>query len=245
LTLLHAFSQDARVWDAQRVALSPHFRLVMPDLRGHGRSDAPSGGYGPVEYMEDLLAVLDDLGVRSTHLWGTHTGSSVALLLAVEHPERVASLTLDGAVIPGVAMPSVVESHDRARRIARERGVAQANTEWFENTRFFDGMRKDPERRRLARHREIVTGFSGQPWLADAPSAPVPDILPKLPAIRQPAILVNGADDLPDFLATAAQLERTLPHARRYVIPGAGAFPAWEEPDAVNPLVLHFLEDID
>jgi pimeloyl-ACP methyl ester carboxylesterase len=245
LTLLHAFSQDSRVWDAQRAALAPHFRLILPDLRGHGRSDAPASGYGPVEYMDDLLAVLDHVGARSTHVWGTHTGASVALLLAVEHPERVASLTLEGAVIPGVSMSSVEEGHGRARQIARDAGVEQANADWFDNARFFDGMHQHPERRRLAAQREIVLGFSGQPWLADTPPQPVPDVLRRLATLRQPAILINGGDDLPDFLATAEMLERTLPNARRYVIPGAGAFPAWEEPEAVTPLVQHFLEDID
>ena len=65
----------------------------------------------------------------------------------------------------------------------------------------------------------------------------MPDLTPQLGTLRQPTLLINGAEDLPDFLETAALLERAMPNVRRYLIPGAGAFPAWEAPQAVKPVV--------
>jgi pimeloyl-ACP methyl ester carboxylesterase len=245
LLLLHGFSQDQQLWDAQVAALAGSFRLLRVDLRGHGASEAPGAGYGAVEYAADVLGVLDALGIARAHLWGTHTGAGVGLLLAVEHPERVAALILDGAVIPGIAVPVVEEWQARECEIARARGVTAARADWFEQAPFFDGIHADPLRRRAAAQRAMVERFSGAPWLAAEPPLAPPDVAGRLGTIRGPSLIVNGSEDLPDFLAVAARLERELPSATRYLIPGAGAFPAWEEPEAVTPLVSGFLMDVE
>jgi 3-oxoadipate enol-lactonase len=245
LTLLHGFSQDLHVWDAQVERLAGRFRLLRIDLRGHGGSSAPANGYGPVEHAADLLAVLDALSIAATHLWGTHTGAAIGLLLAIEHPDRVGSLVLEGPVIPGVATPAVDEWQSRASSVARRDSVAAARSLWFDQAPFFAAIRHDPERRRAAAHRGIIDRFSGAPWLATEPALPVPDVRNRLSSIRHRTLIVNGAADLPEFLATAELLERELSSSRRYLVPAAGAFPAWEAPDAVTPLVAQFLDDDD
>lgn len=245
LTLLHGLSGHHGYWSAQLAPLAARFRLLRLDLRGHNLSSAPAEGYGHAEHAADVLALLDQLGVRATHLWGTHTGAAVGLLLAAEAPERVASLTLEGAVIPGRAMPSVERHNARARELATPAGVQAALDWWADEADWFAGMRREPEARRWLQQRDLVMAFSGAPWLTTQPPQPVADLTPRLATLRQPTLLINGADDLPDFLETAALLERSLPHARRYLIPHAGAFPAWEAPHAVTPVVMGFLDEVD
>lgn len=244
LTLVHGLSQNHMVWSAQLAAAAERYRLVRVDLRGHGFSSAPAGGYGQMEYLDDVLALLDHLGIACTYWWGTHTGAAVGLLVAALRPERVAALVLDGAVIPGVAVPSVEEHMAWARGLARAEGVERALEEWFERGAWFAGMRAEPARRRLLAHKDLVLSFSGAPWLSDVSPLPVPPIAERLRAIDQPALIVNGTEDLPDFLEVAARLERALPVATRYLVPGAGAFPFWEEPDAVTPAVLNWLDEM-
>jgi 3-oxoadipate enol-lactonase len=245
LTLVHGFSQDRCLWSAQRSVLAGSYRLLSVDLRGHGGSGAPESGYGPVEYAGDLLTLLDALGIAATHFWGTHTGASVGLYLATLHPERIASLALEGAVIPGVPVGAVEEQMARARRIAVDQGLDAARVAWFDESPFFESIRSDPLRCRAAEHRAMVLDFSGAPWLATAPPQPVPDIGGRLTTLRQPVLLMNGSDDLPEFHDTAARLARELRDCRRYVIPGTGPFPLWEHPEAVTPVVARFLEDVD
>jgi 3-oxoadipate enol-lactonase len=245
LTLLHGLAQHGGYWSAQVASLSQHFRLLCIDLRGHGRSDAPTEGYSQLDHAEDVLAVLDALDVRATHLWGTHTGAAVGLLLAAEHTERIASLTLEGAVIPGRVTPSVEWHTARAREVAARGGLAAAREWWRDEAQWFTVMRREPEARRWAGQQALIADFSGAPWLTTQPPRAVPDLTPRLGELRQPTLLINGAEDLPDFLETAALLERDLPHARRYLIPGAGAFPAWEAPQAVTPVVRAWLDEID
>lgn len=237
LTLLHGFSQSLRLWEPQVERMARAFRLLRIDLRGHGDSSAPAGGYGPVEYATDALAVLDALDIGATHLWGTHTGASVGLLLAAQRPERIATLVLEGAVIPGQPEPFVDEWQARAREVALRDGVPAARRFWVEQNPAFSDIRRAVE------HRAIVDSFSGAPWLAINPALPVPDLQTALPSIRHSTLIVNGANDLPTFLTRAETLERELPHARRYLIPNSGPFPAWDAPDAVTPLVAQFLEE--
>lgn len=239
LTLLHGFSQNLQLWTPQVERLAGSFRLLRIDLRGHGGSSAPDGGYGPLEYARDVLAVLDALEIGATHFWGTHTGAGVGLLLAVLHPERIATVVLDGAVIPGQPEPSVDAWQARARDVAVRDGIQAARRFWFERAPFFRDIQRSAE------HRAIVEAFSGVPWLATEPASPVPDIRAALTSIRHRTLIVNGANDLPEFLVTAELLERELPNARRYLIPNAGPFPAWDTPDAVTPLVAQLLEEVE
>ena len=242
LLLLHGFSHDHRYWQSQRAALATGHRIVLADLRGHGGSPAPEdAAYGPAEHLADVVHLLDRLGIASAHVLGTHTGAGIGLLLALEHPDRVASLILEGAVIPGAPLAPNDAALARERAIAREQGVAAARADWFEQP-FFDGARRGPGAAAL---RAIMDEFSGAPWLTDAVQALVPPVTERLGSLRQPVSLVNGAGDLPEFLDVARLLERELPHVRRYLVPGAGGFPSWERPDAVTPLLLRILEEHD
>ena len=98
LLLLHGLGGDHTVWNSVIPEISASFRLLAPDLRGHGRSPSPEGstfGFGELE--GDLLGFLDGAGVPSAHVVGLSAGGFLALRLALDHPERVRSLTIIGA----------------------------------------------------------------------------------------------------------------------------------------------------
>ena len=156
--MVHGMSQDRRVFSAQVGAFQKNYRLLLIDLPGHGKSSAMSGPYGPEEYAAATLAAMDAADVESTHFWGTHTGAGVGLLLATRQPRRFASLILEGAVIPGVVLPSVTKHVDRAKATAAERGVEAARLEWFTEAEWFDVIRREPERCRALDVRGIQSG---------------------------------------------------------------------------------------
>lgn len=242
LLLLHGFSHDHRYWQLQRPSLAEAHRIIVADLRGHGASPAPrDAAYGPSEHLADVVRLLDRLDIACAHVLGTHTGAGVGLLLALEHPGRVASLILEGAVIPGAPLAPNDDALARERDIAGRQGVAAARADWFEQP-FFAGARRSA---RSAELREIMDEFSGVPWLTSATPAPVPPVFERLGSIRQQVTLINGADDLPEFLDIARLLEREIPNARRYGVPEAGAFPAWEQPKAATSVMLRALAEHD
>jgi pimeloyl-ACP methyl ester carboxylesterase len=162
-------------------------------------------------------------------------------MLAAQHPELIASMVLDGAILPGVDLPYVTARYAQARKTARERGIEAARAEWFRESKWFDVIREKPEECRAKEHWEVISGFSGRPWLDPSTPEPVSSIRAQLARIAQPVLLVNGEHDVEDFIRVADELESSLKNVRRVTVPGAGGFPLWEFPAQVNSLVRQFL----
>lgn len=243
LVMVHALAQDHRLFSAQADAFCRDYRLLRVDLPGHGRAAATRGPFGLAEYADGVQRTLDAAGVARCHFWGTHTGAGVGLLLAAHTPQRFASLVLEGAIVPGQALPASARAGiEQARATARTQGIAAARRQWFDDSGWFEVMHTQPERCRAAAQWDMVAEFPGGPWLDTSPPRPVPDLTDKLAELRLPVLLVNGEHELPDFVELADELERILPDVERARIDGAGGFPLWEFPEAVNACVRRFLD---
>ena len=96
LVLLHGNGEDSSYWNAQIPELTRFYRVIAVDSRGHGASG--SGGHGlSFEMMaEDLKTVLDTLGVKKAHFLGFSDGANIAMKFAMQHPEMVKALILNG-----------------------------------------------------------------------------------------------------------------------------------------------------
>src|SRR5690348_1221505 len=103
LLLVHSLGTSLHVWDGQLPALSRSFRVIRLDLRGHGLSGVTPGPYRIEGMARDCLGVMDALGLGQAHIAGLSIGGMIAQSLAVQAPDRVASLILcDTAMtIPG------------------------------------------------------------------------------------------------------------------------------------------------
>ena len=112
--MLHPNRTNARVWDfvVERSKLANRF--VAPDARGHGLSAYPQTGYDYTDYLDDIRALLDHLGVARVHVVGAATGGNLGLLLASESPERVASLVV---VDPGVSLDPEISRKVREQMV--------------------------------------------------------------------------------------------------------------------------------
>src|SRR5262252_7335681 len=91
--LLHGGSLTARTWDYVAIALRAEFRLIAPDMRGHGASDW-ADDYSIESYTTDLVAVINGLGIERTRLVGMSFGGMVACEFALRHPDRTESLAM-------------------------------------------------------------------------------------------------------------------------------------------------------
>ncbi|MFB8386938.1 alpha/beta fold hydrolase [Microbacterium sp. NPDC055910] len=94
IVLLHGFPQSSREWAGVASLLAPHARVVVPDLRGSGRSGAPGGSYRLEVLGDDVLGLLDALGIERAVVVGHDIGALVAADLAMRHPERVSRLVV-------------------------------------------------------------------------------------------------------------------------------------------------------
>jgi pimeloyl-ACP methyl ester carboxylesterase len=94
LLLIHGFPFDGRLFGRVTDALAATHRLIVPDLRGFGRSGAPAGPYTMEGHARDLVALLDHLAVERAYVGGHSMGGYVALALAEAAPQRLAGLAL-------------------------------------------------------------------------------------------------------------------------------------------------------
>ena len=109
--LMHGWPQHWYLWREVIPRLAPHARVIAPDFRGFGWSDVPSSGYEMDQLKRDMLALLDELGVRELSIAGHDWGGFVGCLLALEHPERVKSFLALNVIPPWPA---------RDRRVLRD-----------------------------------------------------------------------------------------------------------------------------
>ena len=108
LVLLHGLGVSGAVWQAFSRRLSPTWSIVAPDLRGHGASAKPAGGYTPADYAADVASLLAALGIGPVPVVGHSLGALAALALAGATPQRVAALVLlDPPLDPARPNPDV------------------------------------------------------------------------------------------------------------------------------------------
>ena len=95
VVLAHGVTDDGLCWAPLAQALAPEYDLVMVDARGHGRSDASEGGYGPAEQAADLAGVIGGLGLRRPAILGHSMGAATALALAGIYPDLPGAVLLE------------------------------------------------------------------------------------------------------------------------------------------------------
>lgn len=94
LVLLHGLGSSSQDWELQVPLLSQHYRVILTDIRGHGRSDKPHDGYHIATFSADLLALLEHLHTGPVHLVGLSMGGMVGFQFAVDHPQWLRSLCI-------------------------------------------------------------------------------------------------------------------------------------------------------
>lgn len=239
--LVHEGVADRRMWRGQVPVLARDHRVVAVDLRGFGETPNASG---PFSNTDDLLEVLDELGIERAAVVGGSFGAKVALDFAVTHPGRVERLVLCPPVVPGR------EWSDRVRRAWQEEDEAlqagdldravEVNVElWVDGpNRGPDAV--DPEVRDLVRTMQRRAFELPEP---DPPPEPAPDSAVRLADVRVPTLVVVGDEDVEDFLAMADAAAAGIPGARKVVVEGAAHVIALEKPQEFNAALLAFLAD--
>src|SRR6478736_874062 len=96
LLLTHGYSSTSQMWQGQIEALSKHHRLVLWDMRGHGRSDYPDdpAAYSETLTVADMAALLDEVGAKTAIVGGLSLGGYMSLAFNRVHPERVEALLI-------------------------------------------------------------------------------------------------------------------------------------------------------
>lgn len=249
VVLIHGFTAPLEMWAPTVPALVSGYRVLTYDLRGHGRSDLPFGGYDLTTQADDLRGLLDHLRIEQAHLVGDAAGGGIAVELALSHPERVRSLTLIGTRIhgwkepPGSVPPLTDEEeayNQEFQRRFKEDSLPEI-LEWWWRGEWSRPMREDGIRRRAPRFRDLILSHPGGAWQATLPPRPVPPHHPRLGEIQAPALVVVGGADMPAIKVHAMEWRRCLHNCAYAEIFDAGHVPSWEFPAQFNQVLTNFL----
>jgi 3-oxoadipate enol-lactonase len=237
LVLGSSLGTTAGLWDAQAAALVRHFRLVRYDLRGHGQSPLPPGPYDIVDLAQDVVALLDRLGVERAHLGGLSLGGMVSLCVAARWPERVERLV----VCATAAQLGPAQGWADRAAAARAGGMAAvADTvlgRWF--TPAFRARRPD----QVARVRAMLLATPVAGYAACCGVIERMDLRPELAAIRAPTLAIAAADDPATPPHHLAAIAAGVAHGRTAVVGAAAHLVNIEQPEAVTDLIVEHLRE--
>lgn len=230
LLLTHGFAATSAMFAANQRVLAARNRVVTWDIRGHGASGDPADQacYSARASTDDMVAILDHLGIRRAAVGGHSLGGYLSLAFALAHPQRVSALLLIGTGPGFRSADSRAEWNRTAAQSAsniEDRGLAGLRA----------GAELDP-----AAHRSASGLASAARGILAQHDAHVID---GLPAITVPALIVVGADDT-RFLAAARYMERKMGAARLVIIPGAGHAPNVSRPEQFNQHARSFLDEV-
>lgn len=236
---IHPGLWDRRTWDDQFPVFAQRFRAVRYDVRGYGKSSRPVHDYSNVE---DLLALLQELGIDRTALIGCSMGGGIAVDFALEHPKKVGALVLVASALSGVEEtdedrqkwePVFAQIMQAARAGDTERAVDLLMEIWAPL-----GMDDDAGRRIRQIALENPWGITDEGKLARPIDPPATQ---RLAEIRVPTLIVLGAQDLEDVNLLWNQYGPQLPASRAVVVEGADHVVNMRQPKEFNRLVLAFL----
>lgn len=236
VVLSNSLGATHRMWDANLAALEERFRVVRYDTRGHGESPVPDGPYSIDDLADDVIALLDELGVERAHFIGLSLGGMTGMRLAARNPERIDRFV---ALCTGPHLEPSSAWHDRAATV-REHGT-QAVAEAVVARWFTPGfLEANPEEK--AACEATVAGTPAEGYAGCCEVIATMDLRGDLPAITAPTLAIAGADDPatpPPHLAAIADGVRG---GRLLVVPESAHLANAEQPGTITPAITEFLE---
>jgi pimeloyl-ACP methyl ester carboxylesterase len=239
LVLLMGLGADLNKWEEHVPAWEPHFRCLLVDNRGAGRSDQPPGPYTTRRMAEDTSGLLDALGIASAHVAGISMGSAVAQELALAHPDQVRSLVLISSWAHcDEYMQTVFEHFRKLREVASPADFTQLLQLWIFTKPYFATHQAD-----LAQGQaEAGENFMPQAaYAAQCAACMAHDTRDRLHQITCPTLITVGDADIFTPLWCAVEIEERVPGAIMAVFPDTGHAHHWEATPEFNARVLAFL----
>ena len=233
------------MWVEQLKAIGSTYRVIAPDLRGHGESECPDGTFTMDQMADDVVELLNRLEVREpVVVGGLSMGGYVALSLVARHPERVRGLILIDTRAAADTPEAARVREETARTVLREKSNQSILETMVPRLFSKTTLEKHPHRVEpllAAMHRTSPQGVAG----ALRGMAVRPDRRADLARIAVPSLIMVGEDDVISPVTEAREIAAAVPHSRLVVIPGAGHLSPYENPSAANEAILRFLKELD
>jgi 3-oxoadipate enol-lactonase len=233
MVLVHANPFDHDLWIYQSAHFSTWFKVIGIDIRGYGRSAKVTTPYTLKDMCDDVIGVMHDLGVEKAVLGGCSVGSGIAILLALDHPDKFDAVLLVGG-------NSGASSRYRDRILGYRRNLADYHIKHLREL-----VAPAFAESRLGRHL-LDMWVEREPRLTGEAISQVfmagnhTDTTERLSTMKVPTLVINGEFDM--SLSAGKRTASLVPWAVHQVLPGTGHACCIEDPAGFDRLVIDFLQ---
>lgn len=242
IVLLHPFPANHALWRPAIVALESRYRLILPDLRGHGDSEVGEGPAAMAKHAADLARIMDEEEIGRALLVGVSIGGYILFEFWRRSRARVKALALCNTK----AAAETAES--RAARLQAAADVLERGTEPFFESLIAKLLGETTRRTRP----DLVEGAHGMMRkmspedvaLVQRGMAERPDSIDTLKAINVPTLIVTGNEDLVTGVPEAELMRRNIAGSEMKMIPKAGHYSPWEQPAEFGRILRQFADSV-
>jgi 3-oxoadipate enol-lactonase len=239
IVLIHGFPFSQQMWEPQVHALSPHYFVITYDVRGHGESEIGDGQYTLELFVDDLLGLLDFLGVEKAVVCGLSMGGYIALRAIERNPERFRALVLCDTRSEADSNEGKIKRAAAARQIKAE-GVEKFAADFVKAVFAPRSFEADLEMVNFIQ--DIIEETSPTTIVGTLIAlAGRTDTTASLPNIRVPTLILVGEHDTLTPPTAAEAMHKSIPNSELHVIPNAAHLSNLENPEVFNKHFLNFL----
>ena len=237
VVLSHSLGSSMVMWDPQLPILESHFQVLRYDTRGHGESEAAPGPYTFEMLAEDVVGLLNGLGVPRVHFVGLSMGGMIGQALGVYHSDRLLSLILcdTAAANPPGSREIWAERIDLVRKEGLAPLLEPTLDRWFTP----EFIRQAPPNLEIIRQQFLATSVNGYVGCSQAIMAL--DYFEKLGKIQIPTLIVVGEEDPGTPVSAARAMQERMVDSKLVILRGARHLSNVEQAEAFSRAVLEFL----
>jgi pimeloyl-ACP methyl ester carboxylesterase len=251
IVFVHEFAGDWRTWEPQVRHFSRRYRCIAYNARGYPPSDVPAdvARYSQQRARDDILAVLDGLGIERAHVVGNSMGGFAALHFGIAHSSRALSLVVAGCGYG--AHPDQYEKFQaQSRELAQtmlDKGMAHVAATYGHGPSRLQLKEKDPRGfaefvKHFSEHSAQGSANTMIGYQSKRPSLYA--LTAQMAAITAPTLIVAGDED-DAVLEPSLMMKRTIPTSELFVMPGSGHMTNLEDPALFNRVVEDFFHQVD
>lgn len=241
VVFIHGYPFNRTLWNEQVAALSDNFRVIAPDLRGFGESDASNGPATMNQLAQDVAVLLDHLGIARATIAGLSMGGYVALAFYKQLASRVRALILADTRAAADTEEAKQTREQQAEKALAE-GMAGIADAMLPKLLTPETVSKRPEIVKRVRDMMLKTKPEGAA-AALRGMAQREDQTNLLPKISVPALILVGAEDAITPVADSEKMHEAIAGSRLVVLENAGHVSNLERTERFNKALLDFLKE--
>ncbi|MBM4338245.1 MAG: 3-oxoadipate enol-lactonase [Deltaproteobacteria bacterium] len=240
VVLSHSLASSLKMWEPQMEAFNSHFRVLRYDTRGHGRTETTRAPYTLELLGEDAIGLLDALNIEKVHWAGLSMGGMIGQSIALNHPQRLLSLSLcdTGAVVPAEMQPIWDERIEGVQKIGMKSQLETTMERWFTPSY----LKLDPPMFTLIKEEFLATSPGG--YIGCASGIRRLNYLESLHKINLPTLIIVGEDDPATPVSASQSIHERIRDSKLVILPSARHLSNLEQPEVFNENLLKFLTKV-